>query len=173
MKKKRMSRKLVACKVYEFDEKLEKNIYKYLCFNNIIGRKLIDKQKFVYYNDWKEYVEGKYEKFDKKMLIEFSRFLNLKINNMKFIYTYHYICITVVLSIVISMFFDFFVDINSFSNIANSLVLIAVCTVIIVFVVVIMLIVIINLFQPLLSYYDDDFFYKDYKEIIDGIIENK
>lgn len=73
-------------KWHDFDFQMEKAIYCYLCFYRVkkkLLRRLDEQLKFHSYQKWRQYIRNKYEKYDRDQLIEFSRYLNQTIRNIK------------------------------------------------------------------------------------------
>ncbi|MBD5513699.1 MAG: hypothetical protein HDR06_03340 [Lachnospiraceae bacterium] len=75
---------------YDFDYKIERTIYCYLCCYHIRERgaarnlRQLDEQlKFETYRQWKQYIGSKYINYSRDKLNEFSRYLNQMIRNKR------------------------------------------------------------------------------------------
>lgn len=70
--------------VFNFDEKQEFIIYRYVCNSKLRWRdwrKIKGKYEFVTYEEWHNYVTKKYDNYNERELIEFSKYLNNRIRN--------------------------------------------------------------------------------------------
>ncbi|MBD5476827.1 MAG: hypothetical protein HDR17_12760 [Lachnospiraceae bacterium] len=75
---------------YDFDYKIERTIYCYLCCYRIRGwrtarnlRQLNEQLKFETYRQWRQYIGSKYKDYSRDKLNEFSRYLNQMIRNKR------------------------------------------------------------------------------------------
>lgn len=73
----------IGKKWHDFNFKYERAIYCYLCCNrnrliNMELRNLNNDLKFEKYQQWNDYICNKYRNYSKGDLIEFSKYLNLK-----------------------------------------------------------------------------------------------
>lgn len=178
IKGKRTGRSLqeIGKRWYGFDFELEKVIYCYICCKRIKKKKIrkLDKElKFVSYHQWKQYVWNRYENFDKNTLIEFGRYLNQQIRNIKPIGEYLNIIATAVLTLILTKIVDIFLGVKiDFSGIS-------VWGVFIIFSFIELIIILLSLFlfiemiYPILDNNTNENLLKDYKEIIDEIISEK
>lgn len=163
---------------HDFDFKSEKIIYCYLCCNrnrikNKELRNLDDGLKFEEYRQWKNYICNKYQNYSKEKLNEFSRYLNLKIRNIKPSHEYWSITAASFLSVVFTMVFNFITWIYmDFSN--NSIWISLLETILLeIFFVISLTFIIIKMLYPIFVDHFDENFLKDYKEIIDDIINGR
>lgn len=161
---------------YDFDFRLQKNIYCYLCCIRLQKRdfRKLD-LKFESYQQWKQYVRDKYDKYEKDMLNQFSRYLNQRIRNAKCSNQYGDIIRNVLLTLVFTKLFDTFLDSYLQMDFEGIPVIIGI---VIILLLAFMLIAFIGvaLYQTLKPVIDDNMdenFLKDYKEIIDEIIIEK
>lgn len=175
-KKNRKTLKEIGKRWYNFDFGLERNIYCYLCCIQVKSRKLrkLNKElKFESYKQWNTYVKNKYKNFDKDILIEFSRYLNLRMRNISPDHEYWSITATVVLTVFLTSLFDkvFYQQINleGLSGISA----IVVISILELFVLITIMFVIVQTMKPIFDSSVDDNFLKDYKEIIDQLITEK
>lgn len=158
---------------YGFDFKLEKNIYCYLCcvrMNSLKLRNLKAEFRFDFYQQWKRYVRNNNEKFDKDKLIEFSRYLNLKIKNTNPSREYWNISATVLLSVIITNIFD---EVLSMKFDLQGVSLLVAILIIEFLIVIPIGLIISQTMKPLFDSHLDENFLKDYKEIIDEIIKER
>lgn len=173
MKKgKRMKRSLdsIGKRWHEFDINLERNIYSYVCcakMNRIKAWRLDKNLKFDTYQQWKNYIVNKYENVDKDMLIEFSRYLNQNVRNLKPTYEYWVIAATVVLTWaltkVIDIFFGAQMDYEGIYAFVAAFIFE-------IFVAIFLIFVVFQTMKPLFDSNLDENFLRDYKEIIDDLI---
>lgn len=111
-KKKEIKRSLVLIgkQKYDFDIELEEMIYRYLCCKHIkkrILKKMDNKYKFESYKQWKKYIHNKYARYSLDELVEFSKYLNLKIRNIKPFHQYWNLILPIVITISFSHLFEF------------------------------------------------------------------
>ncbi len=174
-KKSRRTLEDIGKRWYGFDLKVEKKIYNYVCCVRIkrIGFSVLDeKLKFVSYHQWSQYVRNKYEFFDKDKLIEFSRYLNQRIRNIKPSHEYWSIMASIVMTLtvtklvegILSMRMDF-KDIPFWGTIVVLLFFE-------IFIVVSLLFIINQTLHPILDNNLEENLLRDYKEIIDEMINN-
>lgn len=164
---------LILKNEYDFDDVLEKRIYAYLCFRKIKRNKLPKELQFNYYSEWEGYIKEKYKNYNSNKMEEFSKFLNLKINNLQFDNTYWHLTIPILLTIVTDFIFAIIMKMQSFEIMQLPLwvnIVIIAIPIILSFIIIIMMIV--YIFKPLIVNQNDSNFYKDYKEIIDKINNN-
>ncbi|MDE6750265.1 MAG: hypothetical protein K2K21_14570 [Lachnospiraceae bacterium] len=160
---------------HNFDLKSEKKIYCYLWFvrNGILKPQRLDNDlKFESYQQWKKYVNNKYENFNVGELIEFSRYLNQSLRIIKPTQEYMMIIMTALMTLSLSKLIDFFVNRNI--ELSNIMLENIIRTVIysIVFILSIFFFVI-PTFMPILKNDTEKNFLSDYKEIIDEMISEK
>lgn len=176
MKKgKRMKRSLdsIGKRWHEFDINLERNIYSYVCcakMNGITTWRLDKNLKFETYQQWKNYIVNKYENVDKDMLVEFSRYLNQNVRNLKPTYEYWVIEATVVLTLASTKVIDIFLGTQM--NFEEIYAFVA-AFIFEILVVIFLIFVVFKTMKPLFDSNLDENFLRDYKEIIDEIIKRK
>lgn len=174
-KSKRMKRSLdsIGKRWHEFDIKLERNIYSYVCcakMNWITAWRLDKNLKFETYQQWKNYIVNKYENVDRDMLIEFSRYLNQNARNLKPTHEYWSIAATVVLTLTSTKVVDAFLGAQMDSNGISSIVTVFVFEII---VATFLIFVVFQTMKPIFDSNIEENFLRDYKEIIDEIIKRK
>lgn len=172
LKKKKYTRslELVGKRKYDFDSTLEKRIYSCLCCSygaKKAFKKLDDKLKFSSYQQWKQYVFNKYEYYCKDDLIEFSRYLNQNIRNSKPYSEYWKIMLSVLLTISLTIILDAFLNIHFKST---GLILWVVIITVMLILVMAIVVIIMQTLGPMLENNTEEYFYRDYKEIIDEMI---
>lgn len=158
---------------YDFDFELELMIYRYLCCHRIktrVLKKMDNKYKFGSYKQWKQYIHSKYEKYNFDELVEFSRYLNLKIREIKPLQQYWILMIPIVVTLAFLQSIQFFIKMYvEYSYELFAQIILFLYAILIGFVILIMI-------KPLLQLiFVEDFemnFLKDYKEIIDEMITN-
>lgn len=160
---------------HNFDLKSEKKIYCYLCCMRdgiFKPRKLDNDLKFESYQQWKKYVNNKYENFNVSELIEFSRYLNQGIRIIKPTQEYMTITITALMTWLLTVLLNFLVNRNI--DLRNTMLEDIIETVIfsIVFILLLFLFVM-QTFIPILKNDAEKNFLSDYKEIIDEMISEK
>ena len=159
---------------YDFDLELELMIYRYLCCHRIkkrVLKKMDYNYKFGSYKQWKQYIQSKYEKYSLDELREFSRYLNLKIREIKPLQQYWILMIPIVITLFFSQLIQFFTKkYVEYAYDYYAQIILFLYAILLGFVILIML-------KPLLlSIFAEDFemnFLKDYKEIIDEMINNQ
>lgn len=104
------SLKSIGKRWHDFDFKLEKNIYDYLCCvrtkRKIVRRLEKDNLKFESYYQRSQYIKNKYEKYDIARLLEFSRYLNQRMRLIKPIHEYWQIVTSVIITLVVTKFVE-------------------------------------------------------------------
>lgn len=158
----------VGEKKFFFNEKKELEIYKCLCLKKVKRRCNIE---YHTYSSWKQYICGKYSEYTKEQLIEFSRFLNQKIRNEEPGHEYWNIMIPVLMTVMVDGLFKIIFDMEKLCQSSVLMIIIKAVVNIGTFVGSVWLIN--KITEPLFNTYDKENFFKDYKEIIDGIISNK
>lgn len=171
-KSKRMKRSLdsIGKRWHEFDINLERNIYSYVCctkMNRIKAWRLDKNLKFETYQQWKNYIVNKYENVDKDMLVEFSRYLNQNVRNLKPTYEYWGIAATVVLTLALTKVIDIFLATQMDFEGIYAFVAVFIFEI---FVAIFLIFVIFQTMKPLFDSNLDENFLRDYKEIIDDLI---
>lgn len=162
---------------YSFIIKKEKDIYSCLCLvprYEKIAKTLENKYKFNSYEDWEKYVQDKYENYDKKYLMEFSRYLNQLLRGYKPIRSAYDVCVPILLTIVFQEFVKYFLlsveVITSYrylglASIILDIVLLPFCLVFSIFGG--------KVLSPLWTNDLEENLIFDYKEIIDNMIDEK
>lgn len=178
IKRKRTEKTLdeIGKRWHDFDFKSEKTIYLYLCCKHIKRRELRnlnDDMKFKEYRQWKQYICNKYQNYSKDKLIEFSRYLKLMIRNIKTSHEYWSIMATTYLSMVFTMVINIAMGQHmDLSN--NSAWIILLVTILLEALFIIFLIfLIVKMMRPIYDNHFEENFLRDYKEIIDDILEKK
>lgn len=165
----------IGIRWHDFDFQLEKNIYCYLCCNKMKKRalkKLDEKLKFVLYSQWKQYICNKYANYNRDELIEFSRYLNQRIRNIKPLREFIRLCLSAIITLVISKIMEVFHSIDTTG--LNSMLSITIIEyMVIVLIVISVVFLLIETFIPIREDNVNENFLKDYKEIIDEIISAK
>ena len=160
---------------YNFELDLETSIYRYICYKHVKKRekKRIEEYKFYLYSEWRDYIHQKYENYDLKKLIEFSRYLNLRTRNIKPWNDYWTIitsiCLTLFFSEIYKVLIDIFIN-KSDTNIVSYVIM---CFVIGIILYAGMIIVIWQTITPILNDSTKENMLIDYKEIIDDMIKEK
>lgn len=162
----------IGIRWYGFDFQLEKNIYCYLCSYKMKKRnlkKVNEKLRFVSYSQWKQYICTKYENYNSDELMEFSRYLNQRIRKIKPIREFIMILISVIITLVITKIFELIetIGIDSVLSIVIKGILV------IAFIVIPFMFLLVDVFTHIQEDNIDEYFLKDYKEIIDEIIKSK
>lgn len=161
---------------HNFNFKSEKIIYYYLCCKHIKKkelRNLNDDLKFDEYRQWKHYICNRYQNYSKDKLIEFSRYLNLMIRDKKPSHEYWTIMatayISMVFTIVINIAMGKHMDLNN-----NSVWIILLITILLeALFIMFLFFLIVKIMYPIYDNHSEENFLRDYKEIIDDIIEKK
>ena len=159
---------------YEFNEKLEKNIYAYLCQYRVKKkelRRMDECVKFDAYMEWEQYIKNKYEDYPIEKLKEFSRYLNQKMRNVKPGREYWTLAVPVMLTLITDKLCELIIEINNLEYESIGMLLIGIfCTLVILF---ISIGIILEVIIPILDANKDENFYLDYKEVIDLMIGEK
>lgn len=178
IKRKRTEKTLdeIGKRWHDFNFKSEKTIYLYLCCKHIKRkelRNLNDDMKFKEYRQWKDYICDKYQNCSKDKLIEFSRYLNLKISDIKPSHEYWTIMSTAFLSMLFTTVINGVMGIHKeFSNYSVWITLLVTLVLGALFIIP-LIYLIIKIVYPIYDNHFNEDFLKDYKEIIDDIIEGK
>ena len=159
---------------YQFDLKAELNIYSYLwCAKGYEQLEIDDNEKFDTYRQWKSYVESKHSDCNKEDLIEFSKYLNQRLRNLKPKKEYNGVVIAVIIALVVDKLHDLITDIIDIAEtvpnpIAGS------CIVVIPFIILLVICVplLLNFLLPIEKDEIMTNLLIDYKEIIDEKINN-
>ncbi|MBD5526592.1 MAG: hypothetical protein HDR04_19770 [Lachnospiraceae bacterium] len=162
---------------YSFSLKSEKIIYCYLCCNRHRVKKktlrnLDEKLKFETYQQWNQYVCNKYQNYNINELIEFSRYLNQMIRNIKPNHEYLSIMASAVIAAIFTKMFDLLYQYNGFSNIPFWSAFLGILLLYI-FLMLLIFFLIFQVMSPLFDKHFEEDFFKDYKEIIDSLIDVK
>lgn len=174
-KKTKRSFKSIGKEEYNFDFQVEKDIYQNLCCNRV-KKKVIEmleqkNLKFYTYSEWKQYIYNKYKNCNRAQLLEFIRYLNQGIRNVKPFREVWDLFVTVIMTLV-------FVEggkalIEKLESLkSNDDIIIEYLTVLI-FIVITIFWVIRQVVMPILDNDIEKHLYKDYKEIIDEMIKEK
>lgn len=178
-KKKKRSLKHIGERKYNFDITLEKQIYSCLCCSygsKKAFKKLDDKLKFNSYKQWMQYVCNKYENYCKEDLIEFSRYLNQHIRNIKPFREFWDLFFPIVLTVLFSYGLDKFLEIKfHFEKLSffTFLSILIIFLLLLIFIVLPLIFFIRNILLPIFDNDIEENFFKDYKEIIDEIIKKR
>lgn len=165
LKKNRRKRtlKVIGEECYKFDFELEEMIYRYMCCKQKRKNKLDEKLKFESYHQWKQYVRGKYEKYEDYHLTEFSRYLNQNIRDKNNFAEYDKSVITVIITFAITEVMELLINANWILELLINIIM----TIVLIFFIV---------FQTLNMRINDElpkYLLIDYKEIIDEIIKER
>lgn len=161
---------------YEFDFQSEKNIYCYLCCDDTRRKKikkLDGKLEFVSYSQWKQYICNKYENYNKDDLMEFSRYLNQRIRNIKPGREYLNIILPCFIPSISTIVYEWIIEPDLKISIQSGLNAVIYGVLITMSLIFSMCSIAKKVFSPILENNIDANLLKDYKEIIDEIISKK
>lgn len=151
-----------------FDVEKEKAIYAFLCKDKLSKKqsKLLtcDEMKFHNYHSWKLYYINKYKEYNKTSLLEFSKFLDLLLRDARKSDTYLQNVGIAYLSAAFSACLTAYC-----SQSVKNIIALIVAMIIISAILAVLVVQVYNFY----SGNNNIFFYKDVKEIIDEIIEQK
>lgn len=180
MSKKRKQKRtlnVIGEKKYSFNFEFEKNIYSNLCCIHVKKKVLKNLNKdnlnFCTYNEWRQYIYGKYEGLKSEELSEFSRYLKQRIRNIESGNRYWELFVPVILTLIFTNLFNIVIDLNW--NLNDFSIIAAVFFVLffeIIFAAPVIMLVWITM-KPIWDNNIDRNFFTDYKEIIDCMIEEK
>ncbi len=175
-KKKREHINEIGKNNYFFDYDFEKRIYCYVCCGYVKKsneKELDSKYKFNSYSEWKQYVYNKYEWYCKDGLMEFSRYLNQRIRNVKPSREYWSLVVPVLLSVGLAELFRNFLELKT--NLENSPIWASIVAVVIGLGMYggVLWFMIRQTIEPINDDNLDENMFIDYKEIIDEIICSK
>lgn len=168
---------------YEFDYSKEKNIYCYLCGIDCKKKKiqkLRNNEKMNTYAGWKQYVYKKYEGYPNEKLEEFSRYLNLRIRNLKPNQEYLNIVVPILATLVITEISDFLMDLAIIEP--NIQIDLSVCSLVKLFLfffiitlvaIILFIVFLVKVANPIWENHTEEKMLEDYKEIIDSMIKSK
>lgn len=167
---------------FNFDYNLEKNIYCNLCAYPLkfTYKNLPSHLQFESYHQWKQYIEAKYNKYDKACLIEFKKYINQLVRLATPIKEYWEITITALLSsfftTLVSSIVNFVSDENRViqgKNLLSFILYMINSSLFIIFVSPIIILIILITLKPLLTDKMEISFLKDYHKIIKKLIKDK
>lgn len=157
---------------YDFFWNTEETIYLYVCRKKIKKKnlkKLDTNLKFETHGQWEQYVRNKYDTYSKEKLMDFSRYLNQNLRDIKPDREYWKISIPIVLTLILENFFELIFEICkeqivSFGDgIARIFATGIVCSY--------LFVACANLVKNIWSTKEDEYFIIDYKEIINEMIQ--
>lgn len=163
---------------YHFDYDYERKIYMYLWHEKLTEKDLNGLShdvRFDTYSEWKTYVETKYKDMPKEDLEDFSKHLNQKIRNNHPVSKCWDICIPILISMLLSQFFNFIIGYQGLDNtipLVQKIISIAGLVGIIIAAAVGFVYLFYKIFNPIWECEEKNNFLKDYKEIIDRMISN-
>ncbi len=168
---------------YGFDYLKEKEIYCYLCgINNKEKKKqeLKDDEKMNTYSEWEQYICKKYDKYPIKKLKEFSRYLNQRIGNLEPSQNYLNIATPILMTLVVTEAFNFLINLAIIKpeehielSILNVILFLSLFLLLCLIVIFIFTFLVIKVINPIWENHTEEKMLEDYKEIIDGMIEDK
>ena len=162
---------------FDFDIHQEREIYSYLCYQKIKKAKEKELSKknllFDYYNDWKGYILKKYSKYDNDTLIEFSRYLTQRERNVKPLSAYGGIILTIILTEFISMLLKALLSVTSIDVAGAPWYAVLAIVILIIVILVASALIIMECWDFYYQNSKEEYFFEDYKEIIDGMINKK
>lgn len=159
-------------KYYQFDNKKEKNIYKYACMLHLSNKSLKsldDSVRFDSYSMWKNYICDKYKVFPYYKLINFSHFLTQKLRNCQPTHEFWIITSPVILTVLINNIINVIllsgdIQISGFVEVIIYAITISLS-------ILAFALPIIKLVFIIFDTFTDRYFYSDYKDIIEEMIE--
>lgn len=164
---------------YDFNFRHEINIYSYLYGTHTdikIENELEEQLKFDYYNDWKKYIQNKYDSYDSEKLMEFSRYLEHRIGRGKPERGYWNIVISAIMSLVTMVVADKVFDmlrIETAGGVISTILCYLIVAILIFIAFVLVAYIMIKLLIPLLDSNTKENFFIDYREIIESMVEEK
>lgn len=111
-KRNRKTLVVIGEKHYNFDLQLESAIYNYLCCKPIKKIKLKENQKFDTYTQWKQYIRCRYQDYTENKLFDFSRYINQMIRDNQPSREHIIILVTAAFSTMFSVIIEAFTDCN-------------------------------------------------------------
>ncbi|MCM1082065.1 MAG: hypothetical protein NC428_01170 [Clostridium sp.] len=172
--KKKMHKRTFDCigkEFYNFDYNQEKIIYKYVCYKRLKKKQLKcikNNQRFDSYLQWKQYICNNYKDYSKSKLINFSRYLNQRVKNLKPNKEYNNILITVCLTWFVTATLNALVSGEGDSGLSGWATLIYWILVIISIILIIYIMI-----EPIFNNNIEEDLLTDYKEIIDEMLKDK
>lgn len=161
---------------YNFDFYIEKNIYAYLCCRHVkkkILKKMSENIKMDSYMEWKQYIYNKCAEFPDEKIVEFRRYLNQRLRNVKPSREYWSLVIPIILTLIITKFPEMLEDMQKI-DLSGEQVSVIVVFLILVFIMMIPIIYgIWCMVSPIWDNQNDENFLVDYMEIIDYMIEER
>lgn len=176
--------KEIGKRKYDFDISLEKDIYNYLsCYK--MRRKVLDNLKdelrFDSYHKWRQYIREKYKDYDMDKLMEFSRYLNRELRGVKTGKAYWTMVIPVMLTLIITQISEWILELNF--NVSEEPLNLAEDQVEFILIKIIAFVIVLAMgfggyflflkkcLEPIFENDNEKWFLMDYKEVVDGIIE--
>ncbi len=159
--------------IFDFDQEII--IYKYVCCKRLKKRelkKLNKNQKFDYYSEWKQSICDRYKDYNNEKLLNFSRYLNQRIRNVRPNKEYSKMYTPIILSLGITSVYNALMNTEENDLIDYSTALKISFTLIYVFLIVASLFFLVwYTYKPIFENDDEENLLKDYKEIIDEILD--
>lgn len=183
MRKKEYKKTLneIGIQKYHFDLQIELVIYKELCCINLKRdeRKIKEEKKAEIktvnsYGEWKKGIVIRYRGYDREYLMEFSRYLNQRIRNVKPGQEYWKIVAPVILTISIteitSKLMTIIADMNEYSGLLFK---VSIELFLIIMFIMFLLIVVWQTIEPVRDNMIEENLFVDFKEIIDELITER
>lgn len=173
-KKKKRSLNLIGKRKYDFDIKLEKQIYSCLCCSygaKKAFKKLDAKLKFNSYHEWRQYVCNKYKGYHKKELIEFSRYLNQNMRNIRPLKEFWDLFVSIILTVLFTIGADKLLNFHLDYIKGSLLNFVIIYLLLLIIFVSPILMLIRQIIIPIFDNNIEENFFRDYKEIIDDMID--
>lgn len=160
--------------IYSFDLEHEILIYEYLCMYKLSRRKrnkLKEQEKFQSFLAWEQYICNKYKDYDNRMLLQFEKYLNRGLIGVRPQKEYWNIACAATLTLLLDSLVDRVLPLSeeiSELNIEAGVVFISILITLLLFICFIS-----KLVAPIWEKNVEEYFYKDYIEIIKKMRESK
>lgn len=166
---------LLGKRKYDFDITFEKQIYSCLCCSygaKKAFKKLDAKYKFNSYHEWRQYICNKYKSYHKDELIEFSRYLNQNMRNIRPLQESWDLFVSIILTVLFTIGADKLL--NFHLDIKGSLLdFVIIYLLLLMFFVSPILLLVRQIIIPIFDNNIEENFFKDYREIIDDMISKR
>jgi len=173
LKKHRRTLNVIGKEKFDFDYSREKYIYSCLCRVLVKKWNVEDNPKYGFnsYKEWELYIREKYSQYDKEKLNEFSRYLNLRLRNIRPDRDIMKLFIPVMLTLFVDGAYDAIEDVMALDvpdtqSIAWVMAMFIVSLLVVAFIVFMLW----QIISPIMNSDLEKNMFTDYKEIIDRMI---
>ena len=174
MRRQKRNYKKIGKQYYSFDVDHERIIYEYLCMYKLKRKKLKklnEEEKFNSFLEWEKYIYSKYQGYDSNGLLQFEKYLNGRLINIKPIREYWNMACTALFTLILSETIKGVTQVMS-TPVNRTYNLISVfCTLAVICFALLLLIK--RIIEPIWDNNTEENLYKDYIQIIEQMRQEK